>query len=366
MASEFDDLVRAMGADAEILREFADPRLGEMLTRWDMVEAPPDILVTNYSMLNAMLMRDFEEPLFEATKAWLRSQDSVLTLVVDELHLYRGTQGSEVAMVVRNLLDRLGIGPDSPKLRVMATSASLSSSSDGLSYLEEFFGIDRSAFDIVAGVPRRPVANLPVALGSLASNGNAPAEHMSGSALSRAVAAACRGDGGITRATRLPLVGARLFGPDHYDEPAMERVLESISASGGDSDAIPIRAHMFARTMRGMWACSDPHCASAPAREGASVGRLFDKPRNTCECGGRVLELLYCFECGDVSLGGYVVGDLGDEGVLLSSTPAEVPLTEPQPLFRRDVSHYRWYRPGVVPTERTWLRISLNSPPQSG
>ena len=31
---------------------------GEMLTRWDMVDAPPDILVTNYSMLNVMLMRD--------------------------------------------------------------------------------------------------------------------------------------------------------------------------------------------------------------------------------------------------------------------------------------------------------------------
>ena len=73
--------------------------------RWDMVETPPDILVTNYSMLNAMLMRDHEEAVFEKTRAWLdASTTNVFTLVVDELHLYRGTQGSEVAMVVRNLL----------------------------------------------------------------------------------------------------------------------------------------------------------------------------------------------------------------------------------------------------------------------
>ena len=50
---------------------------------------------------------------------------NVLTLVVDELHLYRGTQGSEVAMVIRNLLMRLGLEPDSPQLRVIGTSASL-------------------------------------------------------------------------------------------------------------------------------------------------------------------------------------------------------------------------------------------------
>ena len=114
-----------------------------MLIRWDMVETPPDILVTNYSMLNAMLMREFEDPLFEQTRAWLAaSPDNVFTLVVDELHLYRGTQGSEVAMVVRNLLSRLGLSPDSPQLRCIATSASLSDDSGGLDYLEQFFGVD--------------------------------------------------------------------------------------------------------------------------------------------------------------------------------------------------------------------------------
>ena len=37
-----------------------------MLTRWDMATHAPDILVTNYSMLNAMLMRDQENSIFES------------------------------------------------------------------------------------------------------------------------------------------------------------------------------------------------------------------------------------------------------------------------------------------------------------
>jgi DEAD/DEAH box helicase domain-containing protein len=91
-----------------------------------MIRHAPDVLVTNISMLNVMLMRDIEEPIFAATRSWLAADPAHhLTLVVDELHSYRGTQGSEVALVVRNPLRRLEIAPGSPQLRCIATSASL-------------------------------------------------------------------------------------------------------------------------------------------------------------------------------------------------------------------------------------------------
>lgn len=78
----------------ETCSQFQDPSIGEMLTRWDMVAAAPDILITNTSMLNIMLMRDVEGPIFESTRNWLQSDPSnIFTLVVDELHSYRGTQG---------------------------------------------------------------------------------------------------------------------------------------------------------------------------------------------------------------------------------------------------------------------------------
>src|SRR5690606_2154814 len=43
----------------------------EMISRWDMQEYPPDILITNFSMLNIILTRSIEQKMFEKTKKWL-------------------------------------------------------------------------------------------------------------------------------------------------------------------------------------------------------------------------------------------------------------------------------------------------------
>lgn len=151
---EYDLLVEAQlnGKSDVDLSQFPDPRSGEMLTRWDMIAHAPDILVTNYSMLNTMMMRHREEEIFAQTAAWLaESRSNVFTIVVDELHLYRGTQGSEVAMILRALLRRIGIAANSPQLRIIATSASLTDTDGGRRYLEEFFGVDRDGFSIQSG-----------------------------------------------------------------------------------------------------------------------------------------------------------------------------------------------------------------------
>ncbi len=55
-----------------------------------------------------------------------------------------------------------------------------------------------------------------------------------------------------------------------------------------------------------MWACSNPLRPESSRDGPLGIGRLFPIPASTCACGGRVLELLYCFECGDISLGGFV------------------------------------------------------------
>ena len=73
-----------------------------MWSRWDMQDHPPDILITNYSMLNIMLMRSIEANIFKQTSAWLaESPEHVFFLVVDELHTYRGTPGTEIAYLLR-------------------------------------------------------------------------------------------------------------------------------------------------------------------------------------------------------------------------------------------------------------------------
>jgi hypothetical protein len=125
------------------------PRLdgGEMWSRWDMQESPPDILITNYSMLNIMMMRSIENNIFDETRNWLASDpDNQFFLIIDELHAYRGTPGTEVAYILRLLYSRLGLTPDSPQLRILTTTASLDQNQQGRDFLREFFGRDNFAF----------------------------------------------------------------------------------------------------------------------------------------------------------------------------------------------------------------------------
>jgi DEAD/DEAH box helicase domain-containing protein len=86
---------------------------GEMWSRWNMQDHAPDILITNYSMLNIMLMRGVETTIFDHTRSWLQADPSHLFhLVVDELHTYRGTPGTEVAYL-RGMHEN-GVGMVSP------------------------------------------------------------------------------------------------------------------------------------------------------------------------------------------------------------------------------------------------------------
>lgn len=284
-------------ADSEITSQFAEPRAGELIVRWDMIAAPPDVLVTNYSMLNVLLLRGRDSSLFEATRSWLASDPTrTFTLVVDELHGYRGTQGSEVALVVRNLLRRLGLSGDSPQLRCIGTSASLDGE-EGLEYLEQFFGVPRGNFHVTAGKPQE-IPRIDVADADL------DADHPRADQI---LAAACRDEHGF-RARPISLVQRRLFGTDEGGEESMRRLLGRVAERGDTPGLISFRSHHFVRMIRGVWACSDPGCDAIgrPDDQPRSVGRLYSIPTARCECGARVLELLYCMQCGDVSLGGFV------------------------------------------------------------
>ncbi len=356
------------GRDPEVTSQFADPRRGELLSRWDMLASPPDILVTNYSMTNVMLMREREAPMFEATRRWLASNpEQCFTLVVDELHSYRGTQGTEVAFIVRNLLRRLGLSPDSPQLRIIATSASLEGES-GRQFAEQFFGVPAETFEIVPGepqeppplvpVPRRPFAQLMEETDLLRRRSLATAlcaDHNAPGMLS----SACMHEG-ASRATPLSAVADRVFaeegGPEH--KAGMEGLLWAVAADEGSGSDSRFRAHHFFRLVRGLWACCNPHCTEvAPEFQSGArrVGRLFATPRIQCGCGSRVLELLYCYECGEPFLGGFAEAVEDDDGAwYLTSGATDQARWEQDVVFRRSYDRYMWFWPGPCPDAPRW------------
>lgn len=134
-------------ADPELRYIFPTTDGSELITRWDMQATPPDILVTNQSILNAMLVREVESRILTETKNWLVSnEDARFYLVLDELHLVRGSAGAEMAGLLKVLLERLGLADPAHahKLRILSSSASLPMDDDNaaasIEYLTNLFG----------------------------------------------------------------------------------------------------------------------------------------------------------------------------------------------------------------------------------
>lgn len=342
----------------DIRAQFSDPLCGEMMTRWDMIDSPPDVLITNVSMLNIMLMRELEEPIFRQTRDWLAaSPDHCFSFVVDELHSYRGTQGTEVALVVRNLLSRLGLEPDSPQLRCIGTSASLNGK-EGLAYLEQFFGVSRTTFEISPGETIPPEAVLPLNAASvLAWDAEGRTAPFPGGSPRQALGAAClqagaRPEGGH-RPARLPAVADALFGAAAAGD-AMRVTLEAAGAEGASPEEPKpaFRAHMFVRRIQGMWACSNPVCSEVDEgfrADNRAIGKLYSAPAAKCACGGQILELLYCYECGEGYLGGFVTPPpqgTSASDFYLDSGPTDLTVQDPGLVFERPYGQYMWYWPG--------------------
>ena len=111
----------------------ADRRAGELVLRSEMRTTPPHILLTNYSMLEYMLLRPADSELFDNGQAqWWTF------LVLDEAHQYRGAKGIEMAMLMRRLKQRLREGGRTKPFRCLATSATLVGGKGGTSAVAKF------------------------------------------------------------------------------------------------------------------------------------------------------------------------------------------------------------------------------------
>ncbi|WP_087508039.1 DEAD/DEAH box helicase [Cellulomonas iranensis] len=334
----------------------------EMRSRWDMQHRAPDVLITNYSMLSIALSRSDEQGMINQTRRWLDGGDGRrFTLVVDELHMYRGTAGTEVAYLLRRLFHALGLDEHPERLRIIGTSASILDDEEGRQFLREMFGrpasrafeFVRSSTEVPAGADDLQPWATELAGDAAPGPGAVPTDDDAVRALTKALTT----DGQV-RPARLSAVAERLFPQSSADvqERALERLVEHVATQ--DQPAVRLRAHYFARTLQGLWACARPDCPEVEPGDRTAdrrIGKIYASARLTCECGSRVLELLYCQSCGESMLGGYVAL-AGTRQFLIPTTANldELPDYAPGP---RDASTYRVYWPtDRAPVVTKWER----------
>lgn len=123
----------------------SEPLSNELISRERMQHEPPNILLTNYAMLEYLLLRPTDTTLFDGDQA-----DSWRFIVMDEAHVYAGAQGTEIGMLLRRLKDR--VVRDRP-LQCIATSASLEGTEQQImDFGSDIFG---EPFEFVAEDPSR-------------------------------------------------------------------------------------------------------------------------------------------------------------------------------------------------------------------
>jgi len=340
----------------------------ELHSREQMQAAPPHIFLTNYAMLEYLLLRPVDSSIFdgETGQFWR-------FLVLDEAHVYRGANAAEMAMLLRRLQDRVTNGQPG-KLQAMATSATLGGGPADYPRVVQFASrLFSLPFEWVEGDPARqdvvgpkrvPVAALGATWGAgalsmyrqlhdlaeewrqskppgdflpqlqkLRTELNAPFEILANAyqaaenhpdlAIPRFLYVLLKGDQNLhsLRAylekngpTNLAKLAAELF--DENEELVIHLVSAAILARPDNETAplLPARYHVFARALEGAFVCLNTQATEHQGENPKS--RLFLRRHKFCpHCHARVFELANCTRCGTA----YLIGkpktglDLCDE-----------------------------------------------------
>jgi len=386
----------------------------ELMIRDETQKRCPDLLITNYSMLEYMLMRPIERDIFRQTREWLHSDEkNELILVLDEAHMYRGAGGAEVALLLRRLFSRLDVPRE--RVRFILTSASLGDDEEAARAAIQFgrdltglsetssrnFSLVRgtretregaapgtpsdakalAAFDLRAferhaidlSAARKAVSDLaprlkfrpPADQDDLADylfevlTNYGPLEELIKRVSGKAIS--------------LPQLETALFpgSADKAQATASLLALATFAKRQADQRVLlPTRLHMFFRGLPGLFACSDPNCTGPrDATNPRIAGRLHTQLNDQCGCGGRIFEMLTHRECGTAFLRGFTDVAQGNFLWHVPSGPLrqgqQTPLTEVE--FLIDGEPNAQQAPDCVPV---WLDVksgrlmhSLPNPP---
>jgi len=362
----------------------------ELIIRQDMQSNPPDIMITNYSMLNIMLMRKKEEDIFEKTKKWLSEDEShIFTLVIDELHTYRGTAGTEVSYILKVLLNRLGLSPNSKQVRFLASSASMNKCERTDKFISDFFGVPVSTFEIISDEQKTPVKRedlleLPTKLFNEISQQGEITEEKADKILELIkkygfntyyeltdnykfidwLAYSLQDDDHYAAARSIEYMAKRIFKNDDNRLRYLECLIALINLTKdtGGNYVQPVRAHYFVRNIDNIWICASDKCNAVEERfrdPKRKFGKLYAKPVNRCNCGAKVYEAVICRQCGEIFLRGYV-NDTRENRKFFESNEPLFAKTEFSPtiLFKNTIGQEPFDE--TDEKKRHWLKTSFN------
>lgn len=266
----------------------------------------PQILLTNPSMLEYILVRQQDQVMLDASAGKLR------WIVIDEAHSYSGSAALELKNQIKRILEAFGV--EAKDVRFACTSATIGGP-EGEESLKNFIsaliGQDPASIDVVGGrriVPEISEDELSKALE------NKGIDVLAGDLL------ALRDSINATPGMTLRQMWERLRPGRAYDIQQALRLVDELCELNVDGKAVlSLRAHFFMRALSGLYACGNPGCEGAGD---TPYGHITSYKSIACpHCGRPLLELVQCKRCSSFILMGqsdpqsHVVSPVGESMV---------------------------------------------------
>lgn len=293
----------------------------ELISRDAIRDTPPQILFTNPTMLNYMLLRNKDRPILDKSRGQLR------WILLDEAHTYTGSAAAELALQLRRVLQAFDVTVDQVNFAV--TSATMGDPEEAQIRLKTFVsqltGKKPEDIVIIGGqriIPQLNEEKAQECLDKINDGLNTSIDleqvkqmreklnreaavslHELGECFDKTLSSATKADHHThqhdesTRKTLLQVINA------------LGEKVEGLNADGTDSALLPTRIHLFARSIGGVYTCVNPECKRHKDSP-LPIGSLTTYQRTHCsECGAPLLEVCTCGEC----RGTLVTGEANEE-----------------------------------------------------
>lgn len=302
---------------------------GQVIDRKSLRASPPQLLVTNATMLEYMLIRKDDEPILQKSAGKLR------WIILDEAHTHIGSQAAEMALLLRRVMLAFQVKPQD--VRFVATSATFGSDTQTIESLRTFLadigGVDPQQVHVVQGHRDIPALlnatpdaeqDTPEAIGAIEADQEQSAlryRRLEASPTARRLRALFMPDGQVKPHS--------LQGLSRESGLTTEEVLAWLDLLSGTKNAeglsfLPLRAHLFHNVIPAIRACVDRNCShkAGTALEHADwpFGMVYLEEQTHCHCGAPLMPLVSCEECNE----SFLQAGVSSQGKLLDPSQQQV------------------------------------------
>lgn len=258
--------------------------LPEIISREQIRETPPQILFTNPTMLEYMLVRNADVPILEKSNGTLR------WILLDEAHTLTGSKAAEMALLIRRVVSAFEV--NIKDLRFAITSATVGSgNTDTLKkFMSDLCGISSDQIEVITG--KR--VNNQIEDKNIPHLSNLLSQHNIRLLREKFIL-----EKGITQSE----IGEYLNLPNKLDQLQIIDTLAEQKVNG--INLLPVRGHFFTRGVGGVYCCTNTKCDKhKDQKPNKALGTMYTIAGKNCSCGHPLLELVACRSCGNMMLEG--------------------------------------------------------------